>query len=65
MIFTFLLFQAETCFTLPTRCTNKEIAEHLFITENTVKFHMRNLLRKTGCSRRKELLALFESIRSE
>lgn len=46
-------------------CTNKEIAEHLFITENTVKFHMRNLLRKTGCSRRKELLALFESIRSE
>ena len=45
--------------------TNKEISDKLYISDNTVKFHVRNLLRKTGCSRRKELLALHESIRSE
>lgn len=44
--------------------TNKEIAERLYISENTVKFHVRNLLRKTDCSKRKELLALYESTRS-
>lgn len=44
--------------------TNKEVAEKLFISENTVKFHVRNLLRKTGCSNRKELLALYDSVRS-
>lgn len=45
-------------------CTNKEIAEKLFISENTVKFHMRNLLHKTGCARRTELLVLFDSFMS-
>ena len=45
--------------------TNKEISDKLYISDNTVKFHVRNLLRKTGCSRRKELLALHESIRNE
>ena len=40
--------------------TNKEIAEKLYISENTVKFHVRNLLRKTDCSKRKELLALYD-----
>lgn len=45
-------------------CTNKEIAEKLFISENTVKFHVRNLLRKTGCKNRNELLSLFNSFRS-
>lgn len=44
--------------------TNKEIAEKLYISENTVKFHVRNLLRKTDCGKRKELLALYESTRS-
>ena len=44
--------------------TNKEIAEKLFISENTVKFHVRNLLRKTGCKKRSELLSLFDSFRS-
>lgn len=41
--------------------TNKEIAEELYISENTVKFHVRNLLHKTGCTKRKELLSLFDS----
>lgn len=44
--------------------TNKEIAENLYISENTVKFHVRNLLHKTDCTKRKELLSLFDSFRS-
>lgn len=36
--------------------TNKEIAEQLFVSENTVKFHVKNILKKTGCANRKELL---------
>ena len=39
--------------------TNAEIADSLCISENTVKFHVRNLLRKTGCMSRKELYASF------
>ena len=39
--------------------SNKDIANQLFISENTVKFHMRNLLRKTGCDNRKNLNQLF------
>ena len=35
--------------------TNGEIAEALFITENTVKYHVRNILQKTGCKKRTEL----------
>ena len=31
--------------------TNKEIAEELFITENTVKYHKANMLAKTGFSK--------------
>ncbi len=34
---------------------NGEIAEALFISENTVKYHVRNLLQKTGCRNRGEL----------
>ena len=30
-----------------------------FVSESTVKFHVHNLLGKTGCSRRVELLAAF------
>ena len=35
--------------------TNGEIAEALFISENTVKYHVRNLLQRTGCKNRSEL----------
>lgn len=37
--------------------SNGEISARLFISENTVKFHVRNILKKTGCSNRTELLA--------
>jgi DNA-binding CsgD family transcriptional regulator len=36
-------------------CTNSEIAEKLFVSESTVKFHVHNLLQKTGCSGRAQL----------
>ena len=39
--------------------TNAEVAETLFVSESTVKFHMRNLLKKAGCKNRTELLAKY------
>lgn len=39
--------------------TNTEIAGKLFISENTVKFHVSNLLKKTNAKSRKELSSLF------
>lgn len=42
------------------RLTNKEIAAELFVQESTVKYHVKNILRKTSCTNRKELLALYE-----
>ena len=39
--------------------TNGEIAERLFITERTVKYHVGNLLKKTGCRSRIDLQKLF------
>ncbi len=39
--------------------TNAEIAEACSISENTVKFHIRNLLQKTGCRNRKDLMAVY------
>lgn len=38
--------------------TNKEIARQLFITEHTVKTHMKNICNKFGVSRKKELIYL-------
>ena len=35
--------------------SNPQIATELFISENTVKFHVRNLLKKTDCKNRVEL----------
>lgn len=37
---------------------NSIIAESLFISESTVKFHVKNILKKTQCANRKELLSL-------
>ena len=39
--------------------TNAEIASELFVSEATVKYHVRNLLKKTGCKNRVEILALY------
>lgn len=39
--------------------SNAEIAEKLFVSENTIRFHVSNILKKTGCKNRKEISALF------
>ena len=39
--------------------TNSEIAESLFISDRTVKFHIHNLLTKTDCANRAGLLKLY------
>lgn len=41
------------------RKTNCEIAEALVISESTVKFHVKNILKKTSCSNRNDLIAFF------
>ena len=38
--------------------SNGEISAKLFISENTVKFHVRNILKKTDCSNRTELITV-------
>ena len=43
--------------------TNGEIAEELSISESTVKFHVHNLLRKTGCHNRVALYSIYDSAR--
>lgn len=39
--------------------TNNEIADKLFVSENTIRFHVSNILKKTECKSRKEISALF------
>lgn len=39
--------------------SNSEIAEKLFVSENTIRFHVSNILKKTGCKRRNDIIALF------
>lgn len=41
--------------------SNSEIAEKLFVSENTIRFHVSNILKKTGCKNRKEIVTLFYS----
>ena len=41
--------------------TNKEISQEFFISENTVKFHIKNIYKKLNCQNRKELCNLYYS----
>ncbi len=50
--------EAEVFKLLIAGSTNGEIAKQLYISENTVKFHVRNILKKTGCANRTELTRL-------
>ena len=40
--------------------SNPVIAQKLFVSENTIKFHMKNILKKTGVQNRAELRIQFE-----
>ncbi|MGN0345727.1 MAG: LuxR C-terminal-related transcriptional regulator [Lachnospiraceae bacterium] len=42
--------------------SNDEIAAKLYISENTVKFHIRNILKKTGCTNRMGIITLYDKI---
>ena len=42
--------------------SNPEMAGTLYISESTVKFHIHNLLKKTGCENRLSLVALYRSL---
>ena len=42
---------------------NTEIADDLFISYNTVKFHIKNLFKKANCSNRAELIAAINSVK--
>lgn len=44
--------------------SNPEVADKLFISESTVKFHVSNILKKTTCHNRTEVTALFKRSRS-
>lgn len=41
--------------------STQEIAAQLFVTESTVKFHIHNLLKKTACANRIELLSRYQT----
>ena len=43
--------------------SNSEISSNLHISENTVKFHVRNILKKTGCANRKEIVILYNEVK--
>jgi DNA-binding CsgD family transcriptional regulator len=44
------------------RATTKEIRESMNITENTLKFHNKNIYSKLGVSSRKELMEIYKYI---
>ena len=39
--------------------SNAQIAESLFVSESTIKYHVHNLLQKTGCTSRRQLITKF------
>ena len=51
--------ESEVLINLLMGLSNPEISEKLYISENTVKFHMRNILKKTGCTKRSEVISLY------
>ena len=46
------------------RVTTKEIMANLNITENTLKYHNKNLYGKLGVSSRKELIEIYKQLKA-
>lgn len=42
-------------------CSNAEVSAELFLSESTVKFHMKNILKKTNCTNRTELISDYKT----
>ena len=55
--------QAEVLRLMLDGCTNQQIATKLVVSDNTVKFHVRNVLKKTGCRNRVELQGAWSEYR--
>ena len=53
--------QAEVFRLVIKGCSNAEISSELFLSESTVKFHMKNILKSTGCANRTELISAYKS----
>ena len=47
------------------RMSTKEVMAMLNITENTLKFHNKNIYHKLGVSSRKELLEIYKQLEAE
>ena len=47
---------------LPSRLTLREIADELFISINTLKFHLKVIYRKLGCTSRAQAAELARSL---
>ena len=43
--------------------TNTEIAQALFVSESTIKYHVHNLLQKTGARTRQDLVRRYNTLR--
>jgi DNA-binding CsgD family transcriptional regulator len=54
--------ETEVVAELITGVTNKEIANTLFVTEKTVKFHLTNIYKKLGTRRRLELAVKLDEL---
>lgn len=42
-------------------CSYKEIARRVFVVERTVQYHINNIMKKTNCNSKQELLKFFEN----
>jgi LuxR family maltose regulon positive regulatory protein len=57
--------EAEICGLLRRRASNKHLARAAHITEDAVKFHLKNIYRKLGVHSRSEALAILDAQRQE
>lgn len=60
--FSFTAREAEVFKLITENCSNGEIAANLYISESTVKFHVKNILKKTQCVNRIELIAMLNHL---
>ena len=57
--YAFSLRERDVCKLILQNKSNKEIGATLFISNNTVKTHIKNILKKTGCQNKLDLINLF------